>query len=297
MVNSLTKPQLPDLSEQLKSLSSQKRSVREMRGLIMSLEDAMRAIPGHMEQADFDTRHHFGPGTYVRELRIPAGVTLTGKIHSASHLNILAQGTITVWTEEGMKTLQAPQIITSQAAIKRVGHAHTDTTWITVHANPDNEHDIDKVTDRIASDTFDEAYSWSSRSFDDAIRFLGFSEDEVKAVSEDESDVIICPSGPYGIEIKESKIHGRGVFATREFEPFEFICPARIGAMRTPAGRYCNHSGYPNAEMRMRDSSSVYLYALLPIPCGAEIFNDYYFDFERTRPKGLDGGRLCLSQG
>ena len=44
------------------------------------------------------------------------------------------QGDITVWTEEGMKRIQAPKIIKSYPGIKRVGLTHSDTIWVTVHA-------------------------------------------------------------------------------------------------------------------------------------------------------------------
>lgn len=86
-------------------------------------------------QIDIDTTHHFAEGLYGREILIPAGVVLTGKIHRHAHLNFLMQGDITVWTEQGMKRLQAPQVIVSQPGCKRVGYAHTDTIWVTVHAS------------------------------------------------------------------------------------------------------------------------------------------------------------------
>ena len=85
-------------------------------------------------QVHCENAHHFGPGVYMREGRIPAGTVVTGRQHRTEHLNILAAGEITVWTEDGMKRLKAPAVIKSMPGAKRVGYAHTNVVWITVHA-------------------------------------------------------------------------------------------------------------------------------------------------------------------
>lgn len=103
--------------------------------MIQRFEAELRKFP----QLKDDTHHHFAPGIYARELRIPAGAVLTGKIHKHGHLNFLMQGEITVWTEQGMKRLVAPQIIPSHPGAKRVGWAHTDTVWVTVHASTNTD--------------------------------------------------------------------------------------------------------------------------------------------------------------
>lgn len=86
-------------------------------------------------------RHHFAPGVYMRELTIPAGVMLTGKTHKTAHMNIISAGDITVWTEEGMKRIRAPYTFMSLPGTKRVGYAHADTVWTTVHVNADDKTD------------------------------------------------------------------------------------------------------------------------------------------------------------
>jgi hypothetical protein len=97
---------------------------------IHQLEDFLRTQP----KDDCATSHYFADGVYGRALLIPAGTALTGKMHRQRHLNFLMQGTIRVWTEQGMKDLEAPQIIVSEPGTKRVGFALTDTIWVTVHA-------------------------------------------------------------------------------------------------------------------------------------------------------------------
>lgn len=85
-------------------------------------------------QVEIEPTHYFAKGLYARQITIPAGTVVTGKLHRTEHLNLLVQGEITVWTEDGMQRLTAPQVIVSKPGTKRVGYAHTDTVWITVHA-------------------------------------------------------------------------------------------------------------------------------------------------------------------
>lgn len=109
---------------------------------IHALEDAIRA-GGDLIDVDEITRHHFADGIYGRELRIPAGTVLTGKMHRHATLNILAAGEITVSTVDGMKRLRAPAIFTSPANCKKVGYAHTDVVFLNVH--PSTETDLAKL--------------------------------------------------------------------------------------------------------------------------------------------------------
>jgi hypothetical protein len=129
-----------------------------MRTLIMGLEAAMQSMPGYVHGKDFDTTHHFGPGVYMREALIPKGMVVTGRIHKTEHLNILSQGKITVWTENGMRTLTASTVLRSLPGIKRVGYAHEDSVWITVHPNVSEERDIEKIEGILLAKTFDEIF-------------------------------------------------------------------------------------------------------------------------------------------
>jgi len=97
---------------------------------LLKLEDAIADLPTLI---DLKTDHFFSDELYARALYIPAGTVLTGKVHRRDHLNFLMKGTIRVMTDEGMKLLEAPQILTSEKGIKRAGFAITDTIWVTVH--------------------------------------------------------------------------------------------------------------------------------------------------------------------
>lgn len=143
---------LPLITEAL-----EKPTVDQMRAKILALEAAMLSVPEEQRATHLcETIHHFAPGIYMRELRIPKGICLTGKIHKTEHLNILSQGVLTVWTEDGMKTLMASTVIKSMPGIKRAGFAHEDSVWITVHLNPEEDRDPEKIEDRLIAKTFDE---------------------------------------------------------------------------------------------------------------------------------------------
>lgn len=92
-----------------------------------------------MAQLEIETRHHFAPGQYAREIVIPEGTLLTGKTHKTEHLNVVSKGDITVWTESGMRRIKAPFIFVSKPGTKRVGLAHEETVWITVHATSETD--------------------------------------------------------------------------------------------------------------------------------------------------------------
>jgi SET domain-containing protein len=51
------------------------------------------------------------------------------------------------------------------------------------------------------------------------------------------------------------------MFATGDFLPEEHIAPGRFAGMRTPAGRYTNHSKNPNARFVLLDNNDVVLIA------------------------------------
>ena len=110
------------------------------------LEQQMLQLEAQGEMVDIGTWHHFADGLMARTILIPAGTALTGAAHLADHLNI-CHGDITVWTEQGMRRLTGYHVIPSLAGAKRVGYAHADTWWTSVHLNPNNERDLDALAE------------------------------------------------------------------------------------------------------------------------------------------------------
>lgn len=96
---------------------------------LKALEHEIAKLPA----VDCPVAHHFATGVYGREMFIPAGTVLTGKIHIHDTLNILLEGEITVTTPEGMKRLKAPAVFVSPPGCKKAGYTHTDVRWLNVH--------------------------------------------------------------------------------------------------------------------------------------------------------------------
>lgn len=107
-------------------------------------------------QIELKTTHYFAQGMYAREIFIPKGTVLTGKIHKTEHISVVSQGEIMVWTDEGMKRVKAPYTVVAKPGMKRVGLALEDTVWITFHTNENNETDLVKLEDKLIAKTFAE---------------------------------------------------------------------------------------------------------------------------------------------
>ena len=120
-----------------------------------SINELEKAILECLPPVDMETKHYYAEGTYTRELHIPKGTVLTGKIHRHSCINILLKGKIKVITEEDEYELEAPHVFVSGAGIKKAGFALEDTVWINVH--PWNgEDELDEIENKVIVPSFEE---------------------------------------------------------------------------------------------------------------------------------------------
>lgn len=110
-----------------------KLAVHERRDAIMTLEERMRELEDEAG-VDIPPVEYHCEGVYAREINIPAGTALVGEIHLKPQINVVSKGTIRVFTEEGVKLIQAPCTFISPAGTKRAGYAVTDTVWTVFHA-------------------------------------------------------------------------------------------------------------------------------------------------------------------
>lgn len=107
---------------------------------------AEREMLAHGVPVEIPVREYFANkgkkhGVYAREITIPAGSIVTGKIHKTEQINFLLKGEISVLTERGMERFKAPATIVSPAGTKRIAHAHTKVVWTTIHATEETETD------------------------------------------------------------------------------------------------------------------------------------------------------------
>lgn len=95
---------------------------------------------------------------------------------------------------------------------------------------------------------------------------------------------------PKNYEIRKSPIHGKGVFAVRDYKKgeqidlhaIEFVDQPSIEMIFTEFGLHLNHSNIPNAETRIEKNeiegnpTKEYItYVIKPIKIGDEITLDY----------------------
>lgn len=236
------------------------------------LEGAMLNLP----QVECPVVHHFGPGVYIREVTLPAGIFALGHEQRFEHLNIMIRGAVAIADESGgMRVLKAPLIYIGQPG-RKAGFVLEETVWHNVYPNFDDERDIDKLEAKFLrkSNTF-EAHATELRKlrlaarvddredFELLLQQSGFTAEEVTRVSQNTDDQIPMPDGlAPKITVRDSYIHGRGIFLSSPAEDGEVLAPARLGGYRTPVGRYTNHSATPNAEFIKVDTGDIYLRAL-----------------------------------
>jgi hypothetical protein len=132
---------------------------RQARSLLLQLEQAIASCPTafHGDSVHCPLKHSFGNGIYMREIFIPKGTVLTGKIHRHAHPNVLLKGVVEVFTENGgLEHYEAPMTMISQAGTKRAVLALEDTVWITFH-NVGEERDLEKIESMVIAPDY-EAY-------------------------------------------------------------------------------------------------------------------------------------------
>lgn len=120
---------------------SRPESETVIREKIARLEAKLSPMP----QIDLPLKHTFTTGVYMREIFLPKGSIVVGKIHRHDHVNFISYGDVTVLTKDGLKRIQGPCTMVSTAGTKRALYAHEDTVWTTIHANPDEERNLDKL--------------------------------------------------------------------------------------------------------------------------------------------------------
>jgi hypothetical protein len=106
-----------------------------------------------VDQKDCPVKHHFSPGVYVREMLIPANTVIVGRVHKTEHLCVMC-GDIEQASEGLKERLIGFHVLESKVGAKRIGLAHKDTIFITIHAT--DETDIETLEKELFCYTFEE---------------------------------------------------------------------------------------------------------------------------------------------
>lgn len=129
------------------------------RDKIVKFESMLRNVDGAFtgDSKECPLKHSFSDGIYVREITIPKGMVIVGKIHKHDHPNFLLKGEVLVVTEnEGEEHLSAPCSMISKGGTKRALYAKTELVWTTVHSNPTNTRDLNELEKIVIADSFED---------------------------------------------------------------------------------------------------------------------------------------------
>jgi hypothetical protein len=235
-----------------------------------------------MDQADIVTTHTFLPNVYERTITIPPWTVLTGAAHKTPYKIRLEKGTIAVNVGEEVKILTAPCELDACAGEQRVGRVFDDeVVWTDIYENSDNCKDILALEDRLyvvpdcglGENRVNLQITNARQDYKLFLGQIGLSQEEMYKIVKNEFDVIDIPK-EYFVELKDSKIHGKGLFATKDFIAGELICPGRIDGMRTLAGRFINHAFDSNVVPTLV-GENIDAIAKRNIRAGEELLVDY----------------------
>lgn len=94
------------------------------------------------ERVETPLRHFFTGGICAREITIPKGAVIVGRVHKQGNLNVMLRGNITILTEDGIQTHEGGAVIASGPGTQRIGYAHEETVWMTVLATNETDPDV-----------------------------------------------------------------------------------------------------------------------------------------------------------
>jgi len=128
-----------------------------LRKTICDLEKSVLGLENSYDDTDTEAlplTHHFAPDVYGREMLLPVGNVVVGKLHRHAHLNVILKGKVRVTTEEGTTDYTAPHIFTSFSGTKRAVYVLEETIWLTIH--PTDKETLEEIEDYVIAKTYDD---------------------------------------------------------------------------------------------------------------------------------------------
>ena len=128
---------------------SYKDKVKQIEDYFISVADGENIIGNGKEiiypEGLWEYKHSFAEGLYVREMKMKKGQLGFSAIHKHSYGFFLLSGLLASSKEEGVEEFVGPCYIISPQGAKRIVYALEDCVIVTVHANPTNTEDLDKL--------------------------------------------------------------------------------------------------------------------------------------------------------
>ena len=104
------------------------------------------ALLGTLEEAPLiqcEEKHHFGPGLYIKEVTMPAGALIVGKVHKVEHMCVMLTGRMILVQEDGTRTeLVAPATFVAKPG-RKVAYIIETTVFQNIYAT--DETDVEKL--------------------------------------------------------------------------------------------------------------------------------------------------------
>jgi hypothetical protein len=114
-------------------------------------------VPYEYKHHFSDVHSEFGCAMYGRELSLPAGAIVVGKIHKHPVFNVLLKGRLMVVSENGRKVLEAPATYMSEPGIRRIGYVLEDCVWLNVlMTDKVGEENVDEIVDFHTAESYEQ---------------------------------------------------------------------------------------------------------------------------------------------
>jgi hypothetical protein len=225
-----------------------------------------------MPQAPCSVYHRFGPNIYIRELHMKAGTMAIGHKQRFEHINILLKGKVQMFNDDNsVLVLEAPLFFIGSPG-RKVGLVLEDVVWQNIYSTSETDIttlenlflDKSELGYAVVLNTLTvEEVSSAQKDYLNVLTELNITEEEIQKQVELEYDVTyVLPSN---IRITDSQIHGKGVFITSPCNAGDVLAYGRLNSIRTAIGRYTNHSGIPNCQVKLLDNGDAVLVALVDL--------------------------------
>lgn len=98
-----------------------------------------------LPQVETGIAHLFDDKTYIREVRIPAGTLIVGRVHRHGHEMQLLEGSVLLIGEGFRMGKQAPDAVTTGPGFQMVCFTLSNVVARTIHPNPEDSRDIEAL--------------------------------------------------------------------------------------------------------------------------------------------------------
>lgn len=122
------------------------------------MANLIAAVRKYLPPAEVDIRHHFIPGGYVREMIIPQGILVVGRIIYKDTISAISQGKLLVYLgPNDTEILDGPKTFVATPGAQRAALALTEVRWVTFMVT--DEKDPDVIFDTMTSEDPQQFYN------------------------------------------------------------------------------------------------------------------------------------------